>query len=399
MVFASRLTSKLTRLEFKFLVYFIFTEFWALGAIWIIFLQDNGLSLTEVALIDIAFFGSIFLFEIPTGIIADKFGKKTSLILSAIIQFIGVISYGLSSDFLSFIISYIIWGLGITLMSGAKEALVYDEIKLQELARDNEDYDDHYQKIFGILIAAGSLSAALAVALGGFLGKIDLTYPIFLTAFAFLLAGVWLLQIKEHKVEIKISTRKNTLEALRTIKSKKILPIVLISLLTSGVVTSLIFWIQPFMDFKGIDLGWIGIFFSLSIVFSSLGSYFSNYITNILKSISFSILVAFVAFLFVISTWLGTGGVITSYIVIRFLANILNPYISKILNKSIASENRATSLSVIGAFSTLFVLSYELISSRVIEEISYNMYFLSSGVILIVLAIPLTIIVGKYILN
>lgn len=170
-------------------------------------------------------------------------------------------------------------------------------------------------------------------------------------------------------------------------------------LLTSGVVTSLIFWIQPYMAFNGIDLGWIGLFFSLSIVFSSLGSYFSNYISNMLKSLSFPILVACVAFLFVLSTWLGTGGVIASYIIIRFLANVLNPYISKILNKSIASENRATSLSVIGAFSTLFVLSYELISSRIIEEISYDMYFLSSGLILLILAIPLTIIVGKYVLD
>lgn len=381
------------------MIYFIFTDFWALGAIWIIFLQENGLSLTEVALIDIAFFGSIFLFEIPTGIIADKFGKKTSLILSAVVQFIGVISYGLSTDFLSYIISYVIWGLGITLMSGAKEALLYDEIKLQELSRGNANYDNHYQKIFGVLLAAGSLSAALAVALGGFLGKIDLTYPIFLTAFVFLLAGIWLLQIKEHKVVIKVSTRKNTLEAIKTVKSKKIFPIVLISLLTSGVVTSLIFWIQPYMAFNGIDLGWIGLFFSLSIVFSSLGSYFSNYISNILKSLSFPILVACVAFLFILSTWLGTGGVIASYIIIRFLANVLNPYISKILNKSIASENRATSLSVIGAFSTLFVLSYELISSRIIEEISYYMYFLSSGLILLILAIPLTIIVGKYVLD
>lgn len=381
------------------MIYFIFTDFWALGAIWIIFLQENGLSLTEVALIDIAFFGSIFLFEIPTGIIADKFGKKTSLILSAVVQFIGVISYGLSTDFLSYIISYVIWGLGITLMSGAKEALLYDEIKLQELSRGNANYDNHYQKIFGVLLAAGSLSAALAVALGGFLGKIDLTYPIFLTAFVFLLAGIWLLQIKEHKVVIKVSTRKNTLEAIKTVKSKKIFPIVLISLLTSGVVTSLIFWIQPYMAFNGIDLGWIGLFFSLSIVFSSLGSYFSNYISNILKSLSFPILVACVAFLFILSTWLGTGGVIASYIIIRFLANVLNPYISKILNKSIASENRATSLSVIGAFSTLFVLSYELISSRIIEEISYDMYFLSSGLILLILAIPLTIIVGKYVLD
>lgn len=381
------------------MIYFIFTDFWALGAIWIIFLQENGLSLTEVALIDIAFFGSIFLFEIPTGIIADKFGKKTSLILSAVVQFIGVISYGLSTDFLSYIISYVIWGLGITLMSGAKEALLYDEIKLQELSRGNANYDNHYQKIFGVLLAAGSLSAALAVALGGFLGKIDLTYPIFLTAFVFLLAGIWLLQIKEHKVGIKVSTSKNTLEAIKTVKSKKIFPIVLISLLTSGVVTSLIFWIQPYMAFNGIDLGWIGLFFSLSIVFSSLGSYFSNYISNILKSLSFPILVACVAFLFILSTWLGTGGVIASYIIIRFLANVLNPYISKILNKSIASENRATSLSVIGAFSTLFVLSYELISSRIIEEISYDMYFLSSGLILLILAIPLTIIVGKYVLD
>src|SRR6478672_4544859 len=76
--------------------YFVYTalkgfSFGLFLAVWVIYLQQQrGLSLSQAALIDVTFFVAAALAEIPTGIVADKYGRKPSLIAGAALLSVGV---------------------------------------------------------------------------------------------------------------------------------------------------------------------------------------------------------------------------------------------------------------------------------------------------------------------
>jgi len=79
--------------------YFVYTALKGFGfglfvAVWVIYLQQQrGLSLSQAALIDVTFFVAAAFAEVPTGIVADKFGRKTSMIAGATLMSLGVLGW------------------------------------------------------------------------------------------------------------------------------------------------------------------------------------------------------------------------------------------------------------------------------------------------------------------
>ncbi|MCB9809923.1 hypothetical protein H6771_03045 [Candidatus Peribacteria bacterium] len=87
-------------------------------------LQLIGMSMTQVMLGEAAFAASLVLLEVPTGIVADKYGRRTSLLLGRGIHAIGILLFALSQSFGGIILSQVIAGLGLALESGADDALL-----------------------------------------------------------------------------------------------------------------------------------------------------------------------------------------------------------------------------------------------------------------------------------
>ncbi len=144
--------------------------------LWVVFLQQHyGYSLTEVTLLDLPFWLGIFLFEIPTGIVADKYGRKLSLSLSAIIGCAIWLVFALSGDFLVMASAQFIGGLAVTFSSGADEALLFETMKV--LGREDE-----YAKVAGRARATRTVSAMLAGLAVGAIASVDLVLPAFITS-------------------------------------------------------------------------------------------------------------------------------------------------------------------------------------------------------------------------
>lgn len=144
--------------------------------LWVVFLQQHyGYSLTEVTLLDLPFWLGIFLFEIPTGIVADKYGRKLSLSLSAVIGCVIWLVFALSGDFLVMASAQFIGGLAVTFSSGADEALLFETMKI--LGREGE-----YAKIAGHARAIRMVSAMIAGLAVGAIASVDLVLPAFITS-------------------------------------------------------------------------------------------------------------------------------------------------------------------------------------------------------------------------
>src|SRR5215207_9410627 len=113
----------------RFYLYAFFIQFQLWFPIWVVYLQEKrGFSLTQVTAVDIAFWLVIVLAEMPTGAVADRWGRKTSLLLGAISFATAIFFFGLADSFWSVLVTYVIWGVSMTLASGADAAFLYDSL-------------------------------------------------------------------------------------------------------------------------------------------------------------------------------------------------------------------------------------------------------------------------------
>src|SRR5262245_47287041 len=118
--------------------YFVISGVYTLSAslIWginTLFLLAAGLSLMQVFLANAVFTGAMAVFEVPTGVVADTSGRRTSVLLSVAVLFVGTIAYVAvplaGGGLLAFCFVSVLLGLGYTFYSGATEAWLVDALR------------------------------------------------------------------------------------------------------------------------------------------------------------------------------------------------------------------------------------------------------------------------------
>ena len=142
----------------------------------VLFFQEHGLTLTEVMILQSIYSFSVALFEIPSGFIADVFGRKRTIVLSTIFTFIGFLVFSFFGGFYAFAIAQVLVGIGGSLMSGSDSAIIYDTL-LETNSKTT------YTKIEGRTYAIGNFSEAFAGILGGFLAVGSIYMPIYVQTF------------------------------------------------------------------------------------------------------------------------------------------------------------------------------------------------------------------------
>lgn len=87
-----------------------------------------GLDALQLVLLGTALEVSIFLFEIPTGVVADVYSRRLSVIIGVFLVGIGHAIEGILPVFSIILLSQVVWGIGHTFISGALDAWVTDEV-------------------------------------------------------------------------------------------------------------------------------------------------------------------------------------------------------------------------------------------------------------------------------
>lgn len=113
-------------------LYAVRTLFWMhfFGAVLVPFYQGwGGLSLAAVFALNGWFFLCNFLFEVPTGTVADFLGRRLSLALGCGVAIVAALLYGSTRSFAVFMLAELLFAVAYTLHSGADEALAWDSLK------------------------------------------------------------------------------------------------------------------------------------------------------------------------------------------------------------------------------------------------------------------------------
>ena len=310
----------------------------------ILFFKENGLSLTEIMVLQGAYSLTVALFEVPSGYLADLFGRKACIVFSTIFSFVGFLFFCFFSGFYYFLIAQILVGFAGSLISGSDSALIYDTL----LQTNNKD---DYAKIEGRNYAIGNFSEATAGIFGGFLAVSSIYLPVYVqTAFIFLSIPIAFTLVEP---EIKnITSSKNSLQSIfilvksTLLESSKLRWLIVYSSAMGVATLSMAWFSQPFFIAIDLPLVLFGIFWALLNFSSGISSYNSHYFSNKFnyKSlIYFSVIMSLSFFLL--------GSSIISYglffiFIIYFLRGIVTPILRNEINKITSSNIRATVLSV-----------------------------------------------------
>ena len=160
-------TKKLESNILKFYLFQIFLGMYFYFPIIVLFWQNNGLSLTEIMLLQSAVAIFILVLEIPTGYFADAFGRKSALIGSFVVYIISFSVFYLSTDFWLFLIAFILYGIGEAFRSGTHKGMIMDYLKLNHWEDQKINYYGHTRSWSQKGSAISALIAGLIVFYSG----------------------------------------------------------------------------------------------------------------------------------------------------------------------------------------------------------------------------------------
>jgi DHA3 family tetracycline resistance protein-like MFS transporter len=138
-----------------------------------------GLTPVQLILVGTTLEISAFVFEVPTGIVADVYSRRLSIIIGYILMGIGFLIEGFFPAFLPILLAQVIWGLGYTFTSGATQAWISDEIG-----------EDDANKLFLRATQVGLLSSLIGMGLAAFIGANDVVMPLRVGSAGVLLIGI-----------------------------------------------------------------------------------------------------------------------------------------------------------------------------------------------------------------
>jgi DHA3 family tetracycline resistance protein-like MFS transporter len=141
-----------------------------------------GLSALQLVLVGTTLEASVFLFEVPTGVVADIYSRRLSVITGMFLIGLGFIVEGSFPIFLPILLAQVLWGVGYTFTSGASQAWITDEIG--EAAAG---------KAFLRSNQASNLAALFGLGAGMLLGNLCINLPIVLGGAGIVLLGIFLI--------------------------------------------------------------------------------------------------------------------------------------------------------------------------------------------------------------
>ena len=325
--------------------------------IWMIYLAGKGMSLTQLGLLETVFHITSFFMEVPTGAIADIFGRKISRILGRVMSLASVVILLVANDFLWFAISFIFTALSYNLESGAGDALIYDSLK--EIGEE-----DKYMKISGNKEVFYQVAGVVSFLVGGYMAT--RSYGIAFTI-TIIIGAATLLQSfsfkessigRKHEVHEKENVFVNQLkESIGVVKGNpRIVSLIVFTEIILTFCTCIFYYLQNFLKGDGYNEAVIGVIYAATYVASALTAPQVHRIEKVIKEQGILLLIPFIT---VACLW---GIALSAYHFIFFIVLMVSEEIvyvamSDYINKMIPSENRATILSFSSMVFSFFMIT------------------------------------------
>ncbi len=337
------------KLLWNFYVYLLFWTFsLMIQPYTFIYFRDLGFSFTQIASFTSVMLISLFLFEVPTGVVADLFGRKKSVFIGLIITGIAPIMISLVDNYFIILFCYMLIGLGITFISGAEDALIVDNLKFH--GRDDL-IKEYYIKMSSFM----GLGTVVAFLLGSVIVKNYGIWPLWLIwGGGYLCSAVLLMFIKEHGFSRVLEHDSYLKSILSPVKSSfKFIGnnrTFLNYLIGSSIVT--IMFVQNdlwniFLTDNGVNKSNLSIIASATAFVIIFVPWLSKRVTSIKKALLITTLIRII--ILISALFIGQTNVmfgVVLFIILGSISSFESPLTSTYIQNEVDSKNRATMGSV-----------------------------------------------------
>ncbi|MGV8980187.1 MFS transporter [Clostridium sp.] len=324
--------------------YSTFAELLILGPILVLFLIAKGLSFTEIMILQSISAIAVVLFEVPTGAVADKIGRKESILIGALLWAISLGFYVVGKSFPMFILAEVIFSLGATFKSGADNALIYDSLKV--MGREKE-----FQSIEGKARSFALYAQAVGSIIAGFVYEVNKNLPFLISVVFMLVTIIITLRFKEPPIEGKVGKYGiNYMEQIKEsgkfiLSHEKIKAVIIFTMMFFIFYRTAFFYYQPYMEAVKIPVRYFGIIFFVFNITAAFASKRSHWIMDKTKPKTLTFMAVLMIISFVLmgltKVWFGVFAILFQQVA----RGIYRPVTTKYLNKHIPSDKRATVLS------------------------------------------------------
>jgi len=177
-----KLNARFVYLFIEFSVSALFAMIFVVGSLYEATIA--GLTPVQLILVGTTLEISAFLFEVPTGVVADVYSRKLSIIIGYVLLGAGFLFEGLYPSFVPILIAQVILGLGYTFISGATQAWITDEVG-----------EDSANKLFLRATQVGLFAALVGMGLSTLVGANNVALPIQVGGIGVMLIGIALIFI------------------------------------------------------------------------------------------------------------------------------------------------------------------------------------------------------------
>ena len=319
--------------------------------IFMLFQEGRGLSFFERLALGGLYAGVIVAVEIPTGVLADRIGRRRSMLLGALMMVASCLVAFAARGFGLFALAECLAAVSMALCSGADSAYLFDLLR-------EHDREHEYGRRESAASAWHLLGSAIAFAGGGLLGQIDLALPCLVTAGVASIAAVIACLLDDDRPR---SAREPARTALRTwgtqmsaavgevARNGRLAWLIGYSAVVFMLLRATIYLYQPYLADRGLGPSGIGLLFAGVYVVAAAVAYRTHLLRRrfgdelLLWALLGGLAVSFLGL-----AGAGAGPWMLSLLLVQAVANgIYSPLAKPLLNREITdSSRRAAVLSV-----------------------------------------------------
>jgi predicted MFS family arabinose efflux permease len=325
---------------------------------------------------------------VPGAALADRFGRKPTLIGAAAAFSVAIIFFGLATSFWLLLASYLIWGVGFSLLWGTESAFIYDSLKAM-------GREDEYPRVYGRGWAIATGAQLAGTIIGAPLAELtSLSFPIVLSggisAIAVLVAMTFTepaaVEKTHHPSYGEIISDSASLVRRR--------PDVRYAILFFGLITvgsvAVVFFFQPFLVDHDVDTGAVGIWqtpMRIAGIIAALAAH--RLMSEFGERRTFLLMpVLVVAGYMILAGWDSIYAQI-AFPIINFAVILSQPTVTDYLNRRVPTERRATVVSLTNLMRSVVLIPTAPLLGLLADEVSSQAAYLAGGAIVAGLSIPL----------
>ncbi|MEW5922885.1 MAG: MFS transporter [Candidatus Zixiibacteriota bacterium] len=349
--------------------------------VYVLYFRLFEITLFQVALLAAVFEATIIIFEIPTGRLADRYGRKLSTFIGFGLYALSALIFILFRNFIGFLVAEIIFGIAETFISGALEALAVDSLPESER-------DKRLAGLFANRTVYKTASLLCGMVLGGLIAGAMLPIlfiPILVVAIFCLLLTLWLVEKGGDKAGEKPAGGSLSVITETIFSNRMVLALFMVGLAANFVYEPVDqFWQVLFSEIRKLEASFFGMITAAGMILVIVSARLTKRLYEY-PGFCLSGAFMFVAAALLIAVWLPLAPAITGIIIYFALKELIRPIISTHLNRRIQSENRATMLSAYNMVCSIGEVAASVLAGLIAQKfgVSFLFYISSAGAVII----------------